>query len=132
MRPQYSVWFDATVRHPCGCFSTKQRNSSSHVDISSFLSPSFSLPVGRYSTPPSHPFLRRPAPFFDRTQKFTAADIDIRWNRSVITISSTGKRLIKEMVGGIGENKGVPFHAVEETNIYENIPFYPYFSKCNL
>lgn len=60
-----------------------------HVYISSFLSSLYSLLVGRYSTPPSHPFLRRPAPFFDRgTRKFGAADADIRGDSSVITIGS--------------------------------------------
>lgn len=34
------------------------------------------------STPPNHPFLRRPAPFFDRdARKFRAADIKGRWER---------------------------------------------------
>ncbi|CAD1477092.1 unnamed protein product, partial [Heterotrigona itama] len=53
----------------------------------------------RYSTPPRHPFLRRPAPFFDRgTQKFGAADADIRGDSSVITIGSPCRRIITTMV----------------------------------
>ena len=140
MRTQYSVWFDATVRHPCGCYHTKQRNPSPHVDIFSFLSSLFSLLVGRYSTPPRHPFLRRPAPFFDRgTLKFGAADEDIRGDSSVITIGSSCRRIITTMVELRGdENKSFTFDENEhyasknvKINKYYMLTLLFSFGLCN-
>ncbi|KAK1123968.1 hypothetical protein K0M31_006996 [Melipona bicolor] len=64
---------------------------------------------GRYSTPPRHPFLRRPAPFFDRgTLKFGAADADIRGDSNVITIGSLCRRIITTMVE-LGGDEGKSF-----------------------